>query len=243
LEQSTSSVLAIQDLWVSYGHIQALRGVELRVDEGEFVVLIGSNGAGKSTVMNAVLGIAPTVRGSIGYRGEDITHRPTDRIVAGGVAAVPEGRGIMPLMTVLENLQLGAYHLRGKKNISESLDAILERFPLLAERRGQVAGTLSGGQQQILAIGRALVAKPKLLLIDEPSIGLAPLVVDEVFAVLTDLRNSNQTILMSEQNARKALAHADRGYVLDLGRTVLEGAAADLIQNQDVCRAYLGGVD
>ena len=153
-----SSVLAIDDLWVSYGHIQALRGVDLRVDAGELVVLVGSNGAGKSTVMSAVLGVQPAERGKITYLGEDITRRPTERIVASGVSVVPEGRGILPLMTVMENLQLGAYHVRGKKNVSDAIDSVLERFPILAERRDQVAGTLSGGQQQILAIARALVS-------------------------------------------------------------------------------------
>jgi branched-chain amino acid transport system ATP-binding protein len=243
LVQNKTSVLEIQDLWVSYGHIQALQGVDLRVDEGELVVLVGSNGAGKSTVLNAVLGVQPSERGSVIYLGADITRRATDRIVAGGVSVVPEGRGILPLMTVMENLQLGAYHMRGKKAIAESLNSVLERFPILAERRGQVAGTLSGGQQQILAIGRALVARPKLLLVDEPSIGLAPLMVDQVFEVLTDLKQNNQTILLAEQNARKALRHADRGYVLDLGKTVLEGTAAQLVRDPEVCRAYLGGVD
>jgi branched-chain amino acid transport system ATP-binding protein len=235
-------VLTIDDLWVSYGHIRALRGVDLRVDAGELVVLVGSNGAGKSTVLSAVLGIQPAERGKITYLGADITRRPTERIVASGVSVVPEGRGILPLMTVMENLQLGAYHVRGKKNIKDAIDSVLDRFPILAERRQQVAGTLSGGQQQILAIGRALVASPRLLLVDEPSIGLAPLMVDQVFEVLSDLRHNKQTILLAEQNARKALSHADRGYVLDLGKTTLEGTAAQLIENPDVCRAYLGGV-
>ena len=234
------NVLAIEDLSVSYGHIQALRGVDLLVDEGEFVVLVGSNGAGKSTLINAILGAAPAQLGKVTYFGEDITRRPTERIVGAGVAVVPEGRGILPLMTVMENLQLGGYRVRGKKAVHEGIDAVLERFPILAERRTQVAGTLSGGQQQILAIGRALVSRPKLLLVDEPSIGLAPLMVDQVFEVLTDLRQNNMTILLSEQNARKSLAHADRGYVLDLGKTVLEGTAAQLVEHPDVCRAYLG---
>jgi branched-chain amino acid transport system ATP-binding protein len=243
LAQNTdNSVLAVEDLWVSYGHIRALRGVNLRVETGELVVLLGSNGAGKSSVMSAVLGVQPAERGKISYLGADITRRPTERIVAAGVSVVPEGRGILPLMSVFENLQLGAYHIRGKRNVSDAIDSVLERFPLLAERRNQVAGTLSGGQQQILAIGRSLVSKPTLLLIDEPSIGLAPIMVDQVFEVLSDLKRNKQTILLAEQNARKALAHADRGYVLDLGQTTLEGTAAQLVQNPDVCRAYLGGV-
>ncbi len=242
-QSNKTNVLTVQDVAVSYGHIEALRGVDLRVDEGELVVLVGSNGAGKSTVMNAVVGVAPTRRGKITYLGQDITRRPTDRIIAAGVAVVPEGRGVLPLMSVMENLQLGGYHVRRKKDIARGIDSVLERFPILAQRRDQVAGTLSGGQQQILAIARALVSSPRLLLIDEPSIGLAPLMVDEVFEVLTELRQNKQTIFLSEQNARKSLAHADRGYVLDLGRTVLEGTSAQLIQNEDVCRAYLGGAD
>jgi branched-chain amino acid transport system ATP-binding protein len=236
-----SSVLAIEGLWVSYGHIRALRGVDLRVEKGELVVLVGSNGAGKSTAINAVLGVAPAEKGRIRYLGTDITRRPTERIVAAGVSVVPEGRGILPLMTVFENLQLGAYHIRGKKNVTEAIDEVFGRFPILAERRGQVAGTLSGGQQQILAIARALVSRPTLLLIDEPSIGLAPIMVDQVFEVLSELKRNRQTILLAEQNARTALAHADRGYVLDLGETTLEGTAKELLQNPDVCRAYLGG--
>ena len=237
--QALHPLLIVSDLWVSYGHIQALQGVTIEVCQGEFVVLLGSNGAGKSTLLNAILGISPADRGRIEYLGRDITHEKTERIVASGVSMVPEGRGILAGMTVMENLQLGAYHV--KRNAAAQIDRVLERFPLLAERRNQSAGTLSGGQQQLLAIARALVSRPKLLLVDEPSIGLAPLVVNQILETLAELKQNDQTILLSEQNARKALQYADRGYVLDLGRNATEGTCAELSCDPDVQRAYLGG--
>jgi branched-chain amino acid transport system ATP-binding protein len=236
---SGGPLLAVTDLWVSYGHIQALRGVNVEVHEGEFVVLLGSNGAGKSTLLNAILGVHQADRGHVRYLGRDVTRERTDRLVAAGISMVPEGRGILAAMTVMENLQLGAYHV--KRNANAHIATVLERFPLLAERRNQSAGTLSGGQQQLLAIARALVSSPKLLLVDEPSIGLAPLVVNQILETLAEIKQNKQTILLSEQNARKALQYADRGYVLDLGTNAVEGVCSDLSCNPEVQRAYLGG--
>jgi len=238
---SAQAILRVSDLWVSYGHIQALRGINIEVHEGEFVVLLGSNGAGKSTLLNAILGVHTAERGVVEYMGRDVTRQKTEKLVAAGMSAVPEGRGILADMTVMENLQLGAYHVKHKAN--EQIEKVLERFPLLMERRSQSAGTLSGGQQQLLAIARALVSSPKLLLVDEPSIGLAPLVVDEILGTLAELKGSNQTILLSEQNAKKALQYADRGYVLHLGTNAVEGTCAELRCDLDVQRAYLGGSD
>ncbi len=235
------TVLSVADLWVSYGHIQALRGVSIEVHEGEFVVLLGSNGAGKSTLLNAILGVQPAQRGRVEYLGRDITREKTERLVAAGISMVPEGRGILAGMTVMENLQLGAYHVR--RNATAHINNVLERFPLLMERRGQNAGTLSGGQQQLLAIARALVSSPRLLLVDEPSIGLAPLVINQILETLAELKQNKQTILLSEQNARKALQYADRGYVLHLGTNAVEGTCAELSCDPDVQRAYLGGTE
>jgi branched-chain amino acid transport system ATP-binding protein len=235
----TKPVLSIESLAVAYGKIRALQRVDLEVFEGEIVTLVGSNGAGKSTLLNAVLGIQPPDNGTIRFLGRDITRAATEDIVAGGIAIVPEGRGVLPMMTVMENLHLGAYHL--KTGVAERLERAFERFPVLAARRNQAAGTLSGGEQQMLAIARALMGEPKLLLLDEPSLGLAPVIVDKVFEILSDLKKEHQTILLSEQNARKALTHADRGYVLELGTTVMSGAARELCDDPAVCKAYLGG--
>lgn len=236
---SSSTILRVTDLWVSYGHIQALRGVNIDISRGEFVVLLGSNGAGKSTLLNAILGVHSAERGRVEYLGRDVTREKTERLVAAGMSMVPEGRGILAGMTVMENLQLGAYHIR--RNANAHIGRVLERFPLLMERRNQSAGTLSGGQQQLLAIARALVSSPQLLLVDEPSIGLAPLVVNEILETLAELRQSDQTILLSEQNARKALQYADRGYVLDLGTNAVEGTCDELRCDPEMQRAYLGG--
>jgi branched-chain amino acid transport system ATP-binding protein len=234
-----NNILTVQDLAVSYGHIQAIKKVDLAVDEGEFIVLIGSNGAGKSTLLNTLLGKIHPNRGSIFFMGKDITRWPTENIVASGISIVPEGRGILPLMSVMDNLQLGAYHV--KHDISNELRRVFNLFPILEERKKQMAGTLSGGQQQMLAIGRALMSSPKLLLMDEPSLGLAPIVVNLVYQVILDLKKSGQTILLTEQNARKALKYGDRGYVFDLGTSVLCGTCQELSKNSEVCKAYLGG--
>jgi branched-chain amino acid transport system ATP-binding protein len=190
-------------------------------------------------LLNAILGVHQAQRGRVRYLGRDVTRERTDRLVAAGMSMVPEGRGILAAMTVMENLQLGAYHVR--RNAGARIAGVLERFPLLMERRNQSAGTLSGGQQQLLAIARALVSSPKLLLVDEPSIGLAPLIVNQILETLAELKENNQTILLSEQNARKALQYADRGYVLDLGTNAVEGLCSELSCNPDVQRAYLGG--
>lgn len=238
MEQNKGVMLKIEDLHVSYGQIQAVRGVSLEVKEGEFVTLIGSNGAGKSTLLNAILGVQPSSGGTITFMGKDITSSSTEKIVASGISVVPEGRGVLQDMTVLENLQLGAYHKKG--DITPDLEKIYERFPVLAERRLQKSGTLSGGEQQMLAIGRALMASPKLLLLDELSLALAPVMVDAVFKTLHDLRKDNITILLSEQNARKALQYSDRGYVLELGKISLTGMSHELCDHPGVCDAYLG---
>jgi branched-chain amino acid transport system ATP-binding protein len=236
-----SNVLTVQNLAVSYGHIQAIKKVDLKVDEGEFVVLLGSNGAGKSTLLHALLGEVRPSSGNILFMGQDITQWPTENIVAAGISIVPEGRGILPLMTVMENLQLGAYHV--KHDITGDLNRVFELFRVLKERRKQQAGTLSGGEQQMLALGRALMSSPKLLLMDEPSLGLAPIIVNELYAVIAELQKKGQTILLTEQNARRALKYADRGYVFDLGTSVLSGTGQELSRDPGVRKAYLGGGD
>jgi branched-chain amino acid transport system ATP-binding protein len=239
LAEKNSIVLAVENLAVSYGHIQAIKKVDLEVSRGEFVVLLGSNGAGKSTLLNAILGKVRPSRGSIYFLGRDITQSPTENIVASGISLVPEGRGILPMMSVLDNLELGAYHV--KHDIGGDLKQVFESFPFLAQRRKQPAGTLSGGEQQMLAIARALMASPTLLLLDEPSLGLAPLIASQVYEVVLSLREKGQTILLTEQNARKALKPADRGYVFDLGTTVLSGTCEELSCDPGVRKAYLGG--
>jgi branched-chain amino acid transport system ATP-binding protein len=230
----------VSDLAVSYGHIQALKKIDLEVEKGELVVLLGSNGAGKSTLLSAVMGEVQPGRGKISFLGEDIVGLSTERIVASGVAIVAEGRGIIPRMTVMENLQLGAYHV--KHDIRPDLERMFALFAVLGRRRKQAAGTLSGGEQQMLAIARALMSSPKLLMLDEPSLGLAPLVVNQVYEVVAELRKAGQTILLTEQNARKALTVADRAYVFDLGVTVLSGSAQQLSRDERVREAYLGSI-
>jgi branched-chain amino acid transport system ATP-binding protein len=233
-----TNVLTVQDLAVSYGHIQATKKVDLVVDEGEFIVLLGSNGAGKSTLLNALMGKVRPSRGRILFMGKDITRLPTEKIVASGISIVPEGRGILPLMSVKDNLELGAFHV--KHDLSDTYKRVFDLFPILNERKKQQAGTLSGGEQQMLAIGRALMSSPKLLLMDEPSLGLAPLITNLVYQVILDLKKAGQTILLTEQNARKALRYADRGYVFSLGTSILSGSAQELTNNPEVRKAYLG---
>jgi branched-chain amino acid transport system ATP-binding protein len=235
------NILKVDNISVSYGHIHAIREVSIEVYESEIVVLIGRNGAGKSTLLNSILGIYPPNQGTIIFMGHEITRKPTESVVASGISVVPEGRGILPLMTVIENLQLGAYHI--KEDINKRLNQVFERFPFLAERKNQLAGTLSGGQQQVLAIARAVIGTPKLLLMDEPSLGLAPLVINQVFDIIINLKRQGHTILLAEQNAWKVLQFADRGYVLVLGNIVLEGDAQELTSNPEVRKAYIGGVD
>lgn len=231
-------MLEFKGVSVHYGAVRAVEDVDLRVTEAELVALLGANGAGKSSLIAAILGIPPLIRGSIRFDGAELVGMPTDRIVAMGIAVVPEGRGVMARMTVLENLQLGAYHM--KRGGAARITEVCERFPILGERRKQLAGTLSGGQRQILAIGRGLVARPRLLILDEPTLGLSPIAVRDLFVTLADLHKGGQTILLSEQNAYQALHAADRAYVLDVGRVALHGTAEDLMQDERVQHAYLG---
>jgi len=232
-------VLDVQDLTVYYGKRRALEGVSLTVGPGEIVTLLGANGAGKSTTLRAVSGLVRPERGRIVYEGRDITQAPADAIVSAGVGHVPEGREIFPEFTVLENLLVGGHTVR-RSQIGERLDAAFELFPVLGRRRSQLAGTLSGGEQQMLAIGRALVARPRLLLLDEPSLGLAPLLSREIFGVIRRINAGGVAVLLVEQNARRALALAARGYVLETGRLVVEGPSAALAADPRVRRAYLG---
>jgi branched-chain amino acid transport system ATP-binding protein len=240
LAKSNDVLLEIKDLSAEYGPVKALQGINLTVNRGEVIVLLGANGAGKSTLLNAVLGIGPPKRGYVFFNGDDITTMPTNRIVASGICLLPEGRGIVPQMLVWENLQLGGYHFKNAA-IRKDMENVFRRFPILKERRRQEAATLSGGQQQILSIGRGLMAKPKLMMLDEPSLGLAPVIIVEVFDIIRELNKDGYSILLSEQNARKALQVADRGYVFEKGRIVLSGTAEELERNEKVHHAYLGG--
>ncbi|NLH27017.1 MAG: ABC transporter ATP-binding protein [Syntrophomonadaceae bacterium] len=235
------ALLNLEDVNVHYGAIWALKGINLTVGEGEIVSLIGANGAGKSTTLRAISGVIKTSSGRISYQGEDITKTPAHDIVKKGIAQVPEGRRIFANLTVMENLELGAYIRRDAKGIKQDMEMVLDRFPRLRERISQIAGTLSGGEQQMLAIGRALMTRPKLMLLDEPSMGLAPLLVKEIFSIIQEINQDGTTILLVEQNARMALQIAHRAYVLETGRIVLEGSAQKLASHEDVKKAYLGG--
>ncbi|MET9300001.1 MULTISPECIES: ABC transporter ATP-binding protein [Micromonospora] len=233
-------LLEIEDVSLLYGRIQALHGISLTVDEGEIVALIGANGAGKSTTMRAISGIRPVASGTIKFAGEDITKLRADLRVRRGLCQAPEGRGIFPGMSVLENLDMGAYTRRDKAGIAQDLARVLDLFPRLAERRKQAGGTLSGGEQQMLAVGRALMSRPKLLLLDEPSMGLAPMLIQQIFTIITEINQQGTTILLVEQNAQQALARAHRAYVLETGRIVKSGTGADLLHDPSVKEAYLG---
>jgi len=233
------AMLEIEDLHIAYGGIQALRGISLRVPEGALVTLIGANGAGKSTTLRAVMGLVRRRAGSIRLRGQEISGWPTHRIVRQGVALVPEGRRVFPNLTVYENLVMGAY-TRPQAELQASLQRVYGLFPRLAERRGQKAGTLSGGEQQMLAIGRALMSRARVMLLDEPSMGLAPLLVAEIFRILQDINHQGTTLLLVEQNARMALQVARRAYVLEAGRIVLAGPAQEVAADPAVREAYLG---
>jgi branched-chain amino acid transport system ATP-binding protein len=233
-----SGLLELRDLSVSYGEVAAVRGLSLSVPAGSLVTLIGANGAGKSSTLAAVSGLVRPSGGSVTFDGTDITALPSHRRVAAGLVQVPEGREILVTMTVEENLQLGAWHQRD--GLGARLDDVLARFPVLADRRRLSAGSLSGGEQQMLAIARALLARPRVLLMDEPSMGLAPMLVDEVFRVIESIRADGTTVLLVEQNAHRALAAADHGYVMETGRIVLDGPAAELLSNARVIEAYLG---
>ena len=232
--------LEVENVHTYYGHIHALKGISLTVNEGEIVTLIGANGAGKSTTLNTISGLLRPREGHIHLAGEDLSQYPAHEIVAKGVVQVPEGRRMFTRLTVTENLEMGAYTLSDGSSIRENLDRVFTLFPRLKERRHQVAGTLSGGEQQMLATGRALMARPKVLLMDEPSMGLAPVLVDSIFDTIKELHRSGTTILLVEQNARMALQVADRGYVLETGYVVLSDRAEALRQNEQVQKAYLG---
>jgi len=234
-----SALLEVEQIDVFYGRIQALRGVSLHVDEGEIVTLIGANGAGKTTTLRAISGLTPASGGAVRLRGQDITRLQAEAIVPKGIGHAPEGRRIFARMTVRENLDLGAY-IRRDGETRGDMDRVYTLFPRLKERQGQLAGTLSGGEQQMLCIGRALMSRPKVLLLDEPSLGLAPLMVDTIFQVIREINTEGTTILLIEQNALKALGVAARGYVLETGRIVKEGTSRELLDSPDVQRAYLG---
>ena len=232
-------LLEVRDIRTRYGSIEALKGISLTVGAGEVVTLIGSNGAGKSTTLRSISGLTPASTGTITFAGEEITHVPAHEIVGRGIALAPEGRHCFPRMTVLENLELGAYQRRGP-GVAADFTRVYELFPLLKERKGQKAGTMSGGEQQMLAIGRALMARPKLLMLDEPSLGIAPLVVQRIYATIREINSSGVAILLVEQNANYALDAASRGYVLETGRIALANDSVSLRNDPEVQKAYLG---
>ena len=234
-------MLRVEDINVYYGAIHAIKGISLDVPDGEIVALIGSNGAGKSTTLRTISGLMKPKKGRIMYDGEDITGVPAHKIVGKGLCQVPEGRHVFANMTVLENLELGAYLRNDKDGIAKDMEAVFEKFPRLLERKNQIAGTLSGGEQQMLAMARALMSRPKLLLLDEPSMGLAPLLVKEIFNIIKEINASGTTVLLVEQNANMALSIADKAYVLETGRITLSGTAAELASSEEVRKAYLGG--
>ena len=235
------AMLEVKDLEVYYGVICALKGISFHVNEGEIVSLIGANGAGKTTTMQSVIGLLPKKAGSVVFNGTDITKTSCHKIVQAGMTQVPEGRRIFQELTVYENLMMGAYTNKDQQKFKTDLERIYERFPRLAERRNQIAGTLSGGEQQMLAMGRALMCHPKLLMLDEPSMGLSPLLVDQVFELIKDINKDGTTILLVEQNAGKSLAISDRAYVMETGKIVQSGTGAELAASESVRKAYLGG--
>ncbi len=237
-EQQT--VLEVEDIHTFYGSIHALKGVSLRVRDGEIVTLIGSNGAGKSTTLRTINGLVHPRRGRIRFQGRDITHRAAHHVVAMGISQSPEGRRLFPRMTVIENLEMGAFQRSDRSGLREDIERVFQLFPRLAERRTQKAGTMSGGEQQMCAIGRALMARPKLLMLDEPSLGLAPIFVERIFETIVEINRQGTAILLVEQNALMALDVAHRGYVLETGRVALEGPAKELKTNEQVRKTYLG---
>lgn len=234
------ALLEIKNLEVNYGVIKAIKGVSFDVNEGEIIALIGANGAGKTTILHTITGLIQAKKGSIVFDGKELTKTPPHKIVSMGMAHVPEGRRIFQQLSVLENLKLGAYTRKDKSEIASTLKMVYERFPRLEERKNQVAGTLSGGEQQMLAMGRALMSKPRIILMDEPSMGLSPLLVSEIFDIIKEINESGTTVLLVEQNAKKALSIADRAYVLETGKITLSGDAKDLINDESVKKAYLG---
>jgi branched-chain amino acid transport system ATP-binding protein len=233
-------MINVNGLVVSYGGIEALKGVSIKVDRGEIVTLVGANGAGKSTLLRSIVGLVKPKKGTIAYEGKNILGEKSQNIVTSGITLVPEGRRVFPNLTVLENIKLGAYARKDSKEIQKDIEWVYKLFPRLKERSWQLAGTLSGGEQQMLAVGRALLSRPKLLMMDEPSLGLAPLIVKDIFNIIKQIREQGVTILLIEQNANVALKIADRGYVLETGRITIEGTGKALLENDDIKKAYLG---
>ncbi len=233
------AILEVKDLEVYYGVIQAIKGISFEVNEGEIIALIGANGAGKTTTLQTITGLIPAKAGKIFYEGKEITRIPGYKLVAMGIAHVPEGRRVFAEMTVLQNLKMGAYTRKDKAELEETLKTIYQRFPRLEERKNQLAGTLSGGEQQMLAMGRALMSHPKLIVMDEPSMGLSPIYVNEIFEIIQEINKSGTTVLLVEQNAKKALSIADKAYVLETGTIVLSGDAKELMNDDSVKKAYL----
>lgn len=234
------AMLEVKDLEVYYGMIQAIKGISFEVNKGEVIALIGANGAGKTTTLHTITGLLSPKKGSVMFEGKDITKIPAHKIVSMGMAHVPEGRRVFADLSVYENLKLGAYTRKDKENLNKDLESIYERFPRLAERKNQSAGTLSGGEQQMLAMGRALMSKPSIILMDEPSMGLSPILVNEIFDIIESISKSGTTVLLVEQNAKKALSIADRAYVLETGRIVTSGKASELLEDDSIKKAYLG---
>ena len=233
------SMLEVKDLQVYYGVIQALKGISFEVEQGDVVALIGANGAGKTTTLHTITGLLPSKAGNITFEGKDITHVPGYKLVSMGIAHVPEGRRVFASLTVLQNLKMGAYTRNDKKEIEDTIEMIYKRFPRLKERKNQLAGTLSGGEQQMLAMGRALMSHPRLIVLDEPSMGLAPLYVNEIFDIIQEINKDGVTVLLVEQNAKKALSISNKAYVLETGNIVLSGDAKELMNNERVKKAYL----
>jgi branched-chain amino acid transport system ATP-binding protein len=240
VEDEAMAMLEIKDLEVYYGMIQAIKGVSFEVNEGEVIALIGANGAGKTTILHTVTGLLEAKSGSVTFDGKNITKVPAHKIVSMGMAHVPEGRRVFANLTVLQNLRMGAYTRKDKDEIEETLKTVYQRFPRLEERQNQLAGTLSGGEQQMLAMGRALMSHPRIILMDEPSMGLSPIFVNEIFNIIQEVSASGTTVLLVEQNAKKALSISDRAYVLETGKIVLEGDAEELLNNDSIKKAYLG---
>lgn len=238
MNRQNETILKVDDVYLSYGHVEALKGVSLEVKRGEIVVLVGANGAGKTSIMESILGVYQSRKGTVTFKDKNVTNLSADKIVRKGIYLVPEGRGVFASMTVIDNLLLGAHH--NLKNAKEKLTYVYDLFPILSERRNQIAGTLSGGERQMLAIARALMSNPEMIMVDEPSIGLAPKIVSDIFKILKDLNREGYSILLSEQNVYKALKLSHRGYVLETGKVVLTGTSEELLINPEIRKAYLG---